>query len=493
MTVVLALCACEGSLQETEAGASEAGAAIGSDGGQVAPGRDGGGAAVSDRDAGSTTAPAPSAACGVARERVRITEVHVGSTVVNDESEAALRPLVISPLPSGGSRLAWLGNDGQVHIAALDAADQLTGETLSLPVKDFGDLYADAKGGVVLAARAAKGSGERHCGTLTNLCGPASALPSQHECWDMYLIRFDGTTETWATQLTESRADNPPYLTSPTAAGRVVYLWQAYAHHGRIAFDGSNYAAYYGAAISVSERCVAADSTLATGVNIHQGDRMSVVGPGGALLTGHNSFGWGCSHSGYERVIWDAAAKRFTAVCKTDNDNRIALAPNYATIRAIDLGAANLGDLVLASAGGYWLSTSDAETQGSANADVLLLRFSVTSNAAKLEQELEVAAQAGLNERAPHLAAYGADGLLVAWETSSASGDLRRSDTARKLHVQVRDRATGAAIGEPLAIDGVLGNRYQEFRAFPDGSAAFPAPGSNNQSIKILRVLPCDG
>ena len=32
------------------------------------------------------------------------------------------------------------------------------------------------------------------------------------------------------------------------------------------------------------------------------------------------------------------------------------------------------------------------------------------------------AAQAGLNERAPHLSAYGRDGLLVAWESSSTGG-----------------------------------------------------------------------
>jgi hypothetical protein len=308
----------------------------------------------------------------------------------------------------------------------------------------------------------------------------------------MYLIRFDGTRESWATQLTESRADNPPYLTSPTASGRVVYIWQAYAHHGRIAFDGSNYAAYYGAAISVSERCVAAGSALSTGVNIHQGDRMSVVGPDGALLSGHNSFGWGCSHSGYERVIWDPAASRFISVCKTDNNNRIALAPSYATIRAIDLAGANLGDLVLASAGGVWLASSDAEAAGAANADVLLLRFSVSGNMAKLEQELTLAAQPGLNERAPHLAAYGRDGLLAAWESSSAGGDLRRNDRARKLLVQARDRASGAARGEPLAIEGVLGNRYHALRAFPDGSVAFPAPGSSAQRVKILRVLACD-
>ena len=37
----------------------------------------------------------------------------------------------------------------------------------------------------------------------------------------------------------------------------------------------------------------------------------------------------------------------------------------------------------------------------------------------------------------------------------------------------------------------VLGSRYQDFRAFPDGSVAYPAPGSTATKLKILRVLPC--
>jgi hypothetical protein len=39
----------------------------------------------------------------------------------------------------------------------------------------------------------------------------------------------------------------------------------------------------------------------------------------------------------------------------------------------------------------------------------------------------------------------------------------------------------------------VTGNRYHEFKSFPDGSVAFPAPGSGGTKLKILRVLPCSG
>jgi len=35
----------------------------------------------------------------------------------------------------------------------------------------------------------------------------------------------------------------------------------------------------------------------------------------------------------------------------------------------------------------------------------------------------------------------------------------------------------------------ILGGRYQDFRVFPDGSLASPAPGSTATKIKILRNL----
>jgi hypothetical protein len=108
------------------------------------------------------------------------------------------------------------------------------------------------------------------------------------------------------------------------------------------------------------------------------------------------------------------------------------------------------------------------------------------------DKDIVLASETGLNNRAPHLAAYGQSQLLAAWETSTRTGDLVRSDTSRKLYVQALDRATGAANGPALQVE-VKGNRYQDFVAFPDGSVAFAAPGSSATRIKILRILPCAG
>jgi hypothetical protein len=49
---------------------------------------------------------------------------------------------------------------------------------------------------------------------------------------------------------------------------------------------------------------------------------------------------------------------------------------------------------------------------------------------------------------------------------------------------------SAAAVSKPISVP-VLNNRYQEMRAFPDGSVAYSAPGSASTKMKILRVMPC--
>jgi hypothetical protein len=431
------------------------------------------------------TPPPPPGDGGICAANYRVTEIDVGGAIFANEDEAALMPLAIAAIPSGGSRVAWMDKSSMVHITQLDANDQVTGAPFTLPAHDFGDVYADDTGGVLLLTRDAEGGGTNNCGTLTNLCG--TTLPSTAACYDMYMVRFDGTSETWATKLTDPTPALPPYSTGPTGPN-VTYIWSPYAHHGRIAFDGSNYAGYFGAAISTSEKCTNGGGTGGTGINIHQGDRMKVVSSSGALQT--TGFNWGCSHSGYERVTWDPGAKKFVAICKTDNNNRISFVP-YNTIYPVDLWYSNLANIVVGSAGGYWTATSNIRAGQPANAaglaDVHLLHFAT----GMADKDIVIAGDTAVNNRAPHLASYGSTRLLAAWETSTAKGDFAASDKNRKLYVQAFDAATGAAQASPVEIAGVVGNRYQEFKAFPDGSVAYPAPGSANTKIKIVRVLPC--
>jgi len=361
---------------------------------------------------------------------------------------------------------------------------------VSLPAHDFDDIHADTDGGVVLLTRDAKGGGTLNCGAPTNLCGtpPSPAIP----CYEMYMVRFDGTSETWATQLTQGSAAHPPYLNSPTDASSVIFIWW-YMHEGRIVTDGTNYAAYYGAAISVSQT----DSSGNKCVNIHQGDEMRVLSPAGAVLTGHNSFDWGCSHSGYERIVWDGS--KFVMVCKNDAATgsklgRIAFAPGATTIEPIDLHYANMGDILTAGNGGYWLTASDIRTGQTAETDGLAdtLLFHFTTGAP--DQTITLSNQQ--NARAPHLAKYGSN-MLAVWEQSAAKGDLAYKSTGRTMTLQVLSNATGAAISSPFTVpsgttaNAAYGNRYQAFKSFPDGSVAYPSAGGSTTKLKVLRIMPC--
>jgi hypothetical protein len=472
------------------AGASNPGGGANNSGaGASSGGASSGGATSSAGTAGAAVVIGPTGGAGPAGScsapETRITEIDVGAAVSQNEDEAALKPLAIAAMPSGGSRVSWMGTDNMIHVTTLKADDTVDASvgTLSIPGNDYGDIYADDAGGVLVVSRSSAAGGTLNCGDPTNLCGPppSPAIP----CFDQYLVRFDGAKETWATQLTQSSAAHPPYLNSKTDASNVIFIWW-YAHHARIAFDGTNYAAYYGAAISVTQSgCV----------NIHQGDEMRVVDPSGAMLTGHNSFDWGCSHSGYERIVWDPTAKKFVTVCKNDaptggKSGRLAFAPNTTTIEPLDLYYSNVGNITLATGGGYWLTTSDIRAGQTANmdglADVHLVHF--TSGAP--DKDLTLASDAGLNDRAPHLAQYGANHLLAAWDTSTAAGDLTTRSANRKLYVQVLDSTSGAAVSTPINV-AVANNRYQEMKPFPDGSVAYPAPGSASTKIKILRVMAC--
>lgn len=229
---------------------------------------------------GPAPAPAPAPTTDgklCAAPKVSVNEIDVGINIVANEDEAALKLLAISAKPSGGSYVAFHGSAGKVHVVERDASDKAVGSPIAIDANDFADIHADEKGFVVLATRAAQDGDTLNCGNPSNLCGAASNPPVT--CLDMYLICFEGGKETWATKLTLSSASLLPYSSSKTGPNVFMILW--YAHHGRIAFDGSNWASYFGAAISTSEGgCI----------NIHQGDRMQIVGQSGALVKSTNAF-----------------------------------------------------------------------------------------------------------------------------------------------------------------------------------------------------------
>ncbi|KAL7685245.1 hypothetical protein Plhal304r1_c031g0099721 [Plasmopara halstedii] len=411
-----------------------------------------------------------------AKMRVKISEVDLSVAVDANEDEVNLKVVAIAALPSGGSIIAVHSGD-TVIVRKLDENDELvsTSDAVTVPMHDFADIYADDDGFVLLGTRDAEGGGTLNCGNPSNLCGeaPNPSVP----CYDMYLIRYDGSSETWATKLTSSSTSLPPYSSGKT--GPDVYMIWWYAHHGRIASDGTNWAAYFGCAISTSENgCI----------NIHQGDRMKVVDPSGKILTQKDSFDWGCSHSGYERLTFDDRKKGYTSICKTDNNNRI-MPPNdwSTTIYPVDLAASNLGDIVpdsQASGTKYWTTVSNGNGE---NAKVHLIHFAINSAS---DDDITLGGD-DANERAPHLASIGEGGLLAMWEGSSAGGDLVEGGD-RQVYAQVLDGSTGKTISSKETVaKSVVGNRYQALKSFPDGTVAYLSKGTTDTSVQVVRFFGC--
>jgi hypothetical protein len=391
-----------------------------------------------------TTTPPASGDCARpagTSPQLKITDVNVGTAVTGYGSEGDTEPLpmAIAATPDGGSWLAWLGTDSKVYLGRLDCDDHLVGTPAGFDGIDLQDVQADATGGVLLLTR----KGDCHTGPL---CGGTSS-----PCNTMHMIRFDNSgKQVWERQVTNL---------SDTLGGYdngARFVWW-YQHHGRLATDGSNYAAYFGVAITVQNgNCV----------DIHEGDRMQVVSSSGALVSGHDSFEVGCSHAWTSRIVWDPRTGHFVMVCATDNDCRIAQPNPYRTVAAGTCdGTLFGGDLVLAKTAGYWTAWSQG---GKAR----LEHFTTGAS------DKTVTTAAATSH--PHLVGYGPDRMLLAWQSGSS------------MLAQVYDAGTGQAVGDQFTI-GVRDHDYQAFKAYADGSAAYPAAGSTSTSIKIARVMPLAG
>ena len=369
---------------------------------------------------------------------VRVAEVRVGVRVTGygREDDTEPLPMAIAATPAGGSWLAWLGTNKKVYLGKLDCDDRLVGRPTSFTGIDLQDVQADSTGGVLLVTR----RGSCHTGPL---CGGSSS-----PCNTMHMIRFDNSGHlVWDRQVTNLTRGRGGY----DDGARFVWWYQ---HHGRLAFDGKNYAAYFGVAITVRNgNCV----------DIHEGDRMQVVNPKGKLLSGHDSFEVGCSHAWTSRIVWDPRTKHFVMVCATDNECRIARPNPYRTVAA---GACNGtlfgGDLVLAKKKGYW-------TAWSQDGRVRLSHFT----GGKANKTIKASARSAH----PHLVSYGSGRMLLAWQSGSS------------MLSQAYDSGTGAAVGKQVRIK-VKDHNYQAFKAYADGSVAYPAAGGGATSIKIARVMP---
>jgi hypothetical protein len=435
-----------GGASDGTGGANQAGGPLGSGGvveGVGGANATGGSADTCSRPVGSCTAP-----------EVTVTELELGIQVTGygEEIDSDPLPMAIAPMPSGGSRLAWLGTDEHVYIAELDCDDHLVGTPFSLPAVDLEDIHADDDGGVVLITRDATNGGPDNCGSGT-LCYAASS-----PCRTMWMVRFNasGVVE-WETQVT-NLSDS---LAGLQDGSRFIWWYQ---HQGRLAFDGSNYAAYFSTAVG-------SETDYGDGpcVDVLGADRMQVVAADGSPVSHPDALDLGCSQSWTARILWDERVGHFVMATGTDHGGcHVTQCLDY--LSGPSLGTAECdgtvfnGDIVLAKTDGYWAAWS---WQGT----IHLSHFTYG------QTPDQTIADAG-SATHPHLVSYGPGMMLLSWESGAS------------MAAQVRDAGTGAAIGDEFTID-VSDHSYQAFKAYSDGSAAYPAAGSSDTSINIARAMPC--
>jgi hypothetical protein len=191
---------------------------------------------------------------------------------------------------------------------------------------------------------------------------------------------------------------------------------------------------------------------------------MKVVDPNGALLTGHDSFDLGCSHSWTTRMVWDPRTNHFVMVCATDNSCRIAQAPNYKTVVSATCdGSLFGGDVVLAGSSGYWVAWSYQKA-------IKLEHF--TTGASD-----KTVTTAGDSQN-PRLVALGANNMMLTWKSGSGQA------------AQIYDTTTGAAVGSQFTI-AAPDHPWQSWKPFSDGSVAWASVSSASSTIQVARVMPC--
>ena len=152
--------------------------------------------------------------------------------------------------------------------------------------------------------------------------------------------------------------------------------------------------------------------------------------------------------------------------CATDADNCAIERPTMGGVlfQATCSGQFFNGDLINASDGSYWSAWSDTNAIRLNQFNFKNVKGTSVSNAGSSQH--------------PHLVAYGTGYMLLAWGSGTS------------MAAQVRSMTDASTVGSQLTI-AVKDHAFQAFKPYPDGSAAYPAAGSNSTSINVARVMPC--
>ena len=358
-------------------------------------------------------------------DRLTVTPVAV-TPAVNVEGEgwsAPPLPVLLATSPDGRAKVAW--TDGSnVHVTPLDGADQRAGDDVIVEGSEVRGLVAHDDGSAVLVVR-----------------GDAMVFERLNEA---------GAVQSSLTLVGDNSHE--------VDGDRWIDSWP---HQGRLAWSGSQYAAYFG---QTGNHGSAGD---------HQGDHYSFISPSGTLLDG--GWDWGCSHSLDERLAHNG--NTFAPICTSDTypgagiwfSNRVEISPEP-SIDNMGNGT-KLGGLVPA-ADGFWLSFTSPANRDSY--DVVLIHV---GNDGSPSGRVYLTDTPSVDEEYSHLAAYG-ENLLAAWSTGT------------ELTLAVVDTA-GSVLEGPVVIGAQAGG-FDDFAAYPSGDVGWAYAWGDLSNLQVMRVARCE-
>lgn len=410
--------------------------------------------------------------------------------------------------PSGNGYVAWTDNLlKHVHVTPLTALQTRLGPDWVIPGHDVGGLVAHDDGFAILVSRDDPGE------TLLNANLSTTANPVYGDA--AVLIRYTEGVETFAVALTGMSS----ITTDPSNPNDDCVETM----NGRLAYNEHRYGAYF----TVHE-CQPPTSTLTGGA---YADKLVYISGQGQILPG--GWGWGCSIDEDLRLLPEADA--FTALCMKDNGTSAGmnLVREGATVTLNNLAeefatdgfcSGQFGSISKdAKTNGYvvgWLTrggviTSGGEQQPAKSAnDIALLHLSAGPDYSP-GAVIAITDTPEVNEMNLHLAPYGTDRLLAAWD------NVEHIDCNRVPNTQTCfGDYTGThfrlmnTIGQALTADEVLPappNGRDDMVQFPNGdvgwayvpdsdrdySTALPMDSkgvpkvSTRRQISIARLIQC--
>jgi hypothetical protein len=345
---------------------------------------------------------------------------------------------ILVPRPSGGAVVGYLGSEEKLHIVPLDANDTRAGDELVLDrqINWFASVVAHDDGVAALAFNKLD-------------WWPSPSKPNK-----VYFARWN-------------------------AAGALVtdvelaHDYSGFYHAGKLVFSGEHYVAYYP---------INSDHDGEDGG--HEGDNLLLIDGGGQRLEG--GWGWGCSHSGDQRVF--AQGDKLGAICDSDtypqkgiifmNSKLIHPQPDATG----GFGHVELGEL-LAVPGGYVLIFTTAIEGLDASNNPIMRRGNQWDVALALFDDqgtvtsLRFLTSTEARETKPHVALYN-DDLFVMYGTVQPDG----SETFTAL-VQT---FSGKTVIEPERLNIDI-KRHDQIVSFSGGDVGWAVPRAEG-GIRVYRV-----